>query len=167
MISPASTPKTLKPTTGVNEGFHEDSGFGKRSGSLYRAERDFRQAIRHATLVGLRFIQTDPSKLGVREQAERHFPSGGNAMTAQDIVVDDVEVIFGDVREVRAPGALAHCPDIGRGGFQALIHFDIPTVGGFDASEVQANTVGVGRATRRDQKIGAFQDQFRAVAAGA
>ena len=87
-------------------------------------------------------------------------------MAAQDIVVHDAEVVFGDVGEVRAAGTVARGPDIGRCCFQALIHFYVSAVGGFHSGQVQANAGGVGRAPGGDEQMRAFQDEFRAVALG-
>src|SRR6266446_4528780 len=72
-------------THAVNESFHKTPGLGKRSGSQYRDERNFRQAIGNASLFGLRFAQTNPGKLGIGEHAEGHLTPGGYAMAPQDI----------------------------------------------------------------------------------
>src|SRR5208337_2263154 len=89
---------------GFDEGFHEASGFGKRSGSQDCGQRDFGESIGNTTLVRLRFAQTDAGELGVREHAEWHLPSGGHTMAAEDIIAHDAEVIEGNMSEMRAAG---------------------------------------------------------------
>src|SRR5262245_26378274 len=104
----------------VNQGLHETTGLGKGSGSQYGQERDFRQSIRNATPVGFSFTKSNASKFGVSENAEGHLAVGCYAMSAQDIVVHDVEVIFRDVCKVWASGTFSGGPNIGCRGFQAF-----------------------------------------------
>ena len=81
-------------------------------------------------------------------------------MAAQDIIAHDAEVIEGNMGEMRAASTVTHRPDIGRRCFKALVDLHVTAVGGFHSGLSQANTIRVGRATRRGQKMRAFQDGF-------
>src|SRR6266853_3397344 len=126
-----------------DEGFHEASGLGKRSGSQYRDERDFGDSIGNTTLVRLHFAQTDAGELGVREHAERHLPSGGHAMATQDIIAHGAEVIEGYMCEMRAASTVTHRPDIRRRCFKAFVDLHVTVVGRFHSGLSQANTIRV------------------------
>ena len=64
-------------------------------------------------LLGLRFIKTDPGKLGVGEHAERHLSSGRHSMTTRQVVPHNSEVIEDNMGKVRAASAISDRPDTG------------------------------------------------------
>src|SRR5207249_12139034 len=129
---------------GINEGFHEAARLGKCLSAEDCNHRSLRQSVGNAALLRFRLAQTDAGKLRVREHAKRHLPGGGRAMSAKNIVMHDVEIIFRDMSEMRAASTLTCRPDAGRGGLQPLIHLHVAAVGCFHACQVQTNTVSVG-----------------------
>src|SRR5207247_7139233 len=99
---------------GINEGFHEAARLGKCLSTEYCNHRSLRQSVSDAALLRFRLTQADAGKLRVREHAKRHLPGGGRAMSAKNIVMHHVEIIFRDVREMRAAGTFSRGPTIGR-----------------------------------------------------
>ncbi len=77
-------------------------------------------------------------------------------MAAVEIIVDDAEIVFRSVREIRATGALSGGPHIGRGGFQAIVHSDVAVVADFDSRSLEANSHSVWRASKSNENIGPF-----------
>src|SRR5207249_11878876 len=141
---------------GINEGFHEAARLGKCLSAEDCNHRSLRQSVGDAALLRFRLAQTDAGKLRVREHAKRHLPGGGRAMSAKNIVMHDVEIIFRDVREMRAAGTFARGPNIGRCCLEAFADFYVPMPGCFHACQLQANAMGVGSAARRYQDMGTF-----------
>src|SRR5688572_3979653 len=58
--------------------------------------------------------------------------------------------------ELRAAGAVAHCPDVRRRGLEALVHLDVAAFAGFNARDVEPDVRRVGYAARRDQQVAAL-----------
>ena len=77
-----------------------------------------------------------------------------------EVVADGAEVVEGDVGEVGGPGAVAHGPDAGDGGFEAVVDADVSAWGGLDSGEVEAHVLGVGAAAGGDEEVCAFDDGF-------
>src|SRR5437588_4915336 len=91
---------------GINEGFHEAARIGKCLSTEDCNHRSLRQPVGAAALLRFGLAQTDARELRVCEHAERHLPSGGHAVAAKNIVMHNVEVIFGDMCKMRAAGTL-------------------------------------------------------------
>src|SRR5258705_5892074 len=62
--------------------------------------------------------------------------------------------------ELWAPGAFSDRPDTGRGRLEAIVDGDVATRVQLDAGHVQADRGGIGRASRRDQDVAAFDGPF-------
>ena len=96
--------------------------------------------------------QADPGQFGVREQARGHQATGRRAVDAGEVVADHADVVVGDVCELGAAGAIAHCPHAGGRRPQPVIDLDEAPVVSFDPGGLQADAVGVrGPATRNQQ----------------
>src|SRR5262249_41191164 len=78
------------------------------------------------------------------------------ALSSGHVVPDDPKVIAGDVRELRAAGAVPHGPDVGRSGLQPFIDANIAASVQLDPGLLEADSLGVWNATRRDQNVAAF-----------
>ena len=75
-----------------------------------------------------------PPKLRIGEDAVRYEPIfGGEIFFFDQIAVDDLKIVVRNVRESRAPIAIAERPDAGNVCFQAAIHFDKTIFIGFNA----------------------------------
>ena len=72
----------------------------------------------------------------------------------------DAEIVISCMRKLRAAGAIAHRPDIGRGRPQPLVDLDIAVLVEFDASLLESDSAGVRHPARSDEKIGAFDNAF-------
>ena len=79
----------------------------------------------HISLLCFAFAQSDVSERRLGKHALRNQPPARAAVGARQIVPDDSKVVDGDVRELRAAGALPDRPDVGRGRLQPLIDADI------------------------------------------
>ena len=77
------------------------------------------------------------------------FPSG-------QIVPNDPEIVERHMRELRAAGALADRPDIGRARFQPFVDRDVATTVQSDAGHVEPDPGGVGNAPGRRQDVAAL-----------
>src|SRR5882724_5083726 len=62
--------------------------------------------------------------------------------------------------ELWASGAFPDRPDIGRGRLEAIVDGDVATRIQLDAGHVQSDCGGIGRASRRDQDVAAFEGPF-------
>src|SRR5262245_29024499 len=117
MTSPASAPIMVKP----------------RMRSLSRPTIVFMKpcfssvaSVRKTALIGslatrVAFAQSHVRELRVGEHAVRHQAIARAARSPGQVVPDNPEVIAGNVRELRAAGAIPHGPDFGRGGFQPVV----------------------------------------------
>ena len=63
---------------------------------------------------------------------------------------------IGYVRELRAAGAFADRPDVGRARLQPLVDADVAARVQLDAGLVEADAGGVGNAPGRDQDVAAL-----------
>src|SRR3981081_3344249 len=73
------------------------------------------------------------------------------------------EIVDADVRERRAPCALADRPDAGRGGLQPLVDLDVSPVGELNAGQFQAESVGVRIAACADQHMPTVSDFLNSI----
>ena len=139
----------------VDERLHEAARLGDRPRPQHGAHRQLRDAHLDAAAPGLAFVQADPRERRVREQAEGDEPVARGAIAPGQIVPDDAKVVEGDVGELRAAGALADRPDIGRARLQPVVDRDVAPRVQLDAGHLQPDPGGVGRASRRDQDVAA------------
>ena len=77
-------------------------------------------------------------------------------MAAGDVIAHDAEIIEGDMRKVRAAGAIARRPNAGDGGLQAFVDFHVAARSRFDAGQFQV--ICVGRPAAGDQEMGALEN---------
>ena len=59
------------------------------------------------------------------QAAERDQAILGGPLPAVQVLVDDAEIIEGDVGELRTARAIAHCPDIRSAGLQPFVNLDV------------------------------------------
>jgi hypothetical protein len=71
--------------------------------------------------------------------------------------VNDAEIIFCDMGELRAARAVTHRPDVFGGRPQSFVHSDIAMLIHLHFSQLKAEPVRVRPATRRYQKVGNFE----------
>ncbi len=83
-------------------------------------------------------------------------------MPSLQVVAHHAEVIEGDVREVRASGAIAERPDVCRSSLQAFVNFDVAVRTQLDSGDIEADGLSVWHAADCDQKIGRFDDALAA-----
>ena len=130
---------------------------GDRPRPQHGAHRQRGDAHLDPAAAGLALVQADPGERRVGEQAEGDEPVARGATPAGQIVPDDPKVVEGDVGELGAAGALAHRPDIGRRGLQAVVDGDIATRVDLDAGHVQTDPCRIRRAARRHQEVAAVE----------
>ena len=135
----------------LDERLEEPSCLGNRPGPQDAVHGDLGQAVLHAPLAGLTFAQPDPGQLRIGEQAERHLAAGRHAIPAGKVIEQHSKVVMTNVREVRAPGAVAPRPDVLGCRLQPLIDPDVPVLVGLDARLVEADAVGVRACVPRQQ----------------
>ncbi len=85
-------------------------------------------------MLGFRLVHSHASEFWVEEHAVRYQPASRCALTAVQVVPHYSEVVKRDVRELRAPGALAHCPYIRSSRLQSLVDLYICTLIQLDSS---------------------------------
>ena len=102
------------------------------------------------------FVQPDPSERRVREHAVGNQPVARTAAHSGQIVPNDPEIVERHVRELRAAGALADRPDIGRTCFQPFIDRDVAATVQRDTGHVEPDPRGVGNAPGRRQNVAAL-----------
>ncbi len=74
----------------------------------------------------------------------------------------DAVIIETDVCELWTARAIAHRPDLFRGGFQPLISFDVTALVELNAGLIQTDSVAVCLAAGRDEKIRALDSAIAA-----
>src|SRR5262249_15340326 len=106
--------------------------------------------------------KADVGELGVSEGAEGDLAACGGAVGSGQIVADGAKVVKGDMGEVGGAGAIAHRPDAGYGGLQAVVDLNVAVRGGFDSNHFEAKFSGIGGAARGDKEVGALDSGFAA-----
>ena len=75
------------------------------------------------------------------------------AVPSIQIRVNDVKVVLGHVRKIRAPGGLSHRPNIRRGRFQAIVHWYVPSLSDFNSRLFQPDSLGIRDTAKRSQNV--------------
>ena len=121
----------------VDQRLHEPARLSGRPSAkdLVHWHRD--DAQRHTTAPPLDLVQSDVRQRRVGEHAERDQTPARRARFAREVVPNDAKVVFGDVRELRASGALADGPYIGRAGLQPLVDCDVAARVELDPGDVE------------------------------
>src|SRR6266852_2016823 len=144
----------------INQHLYKSTRFANRNGSKYTGHRHLGQAICDAPRLRFRFVQTLSRQFWIGEHAERYEPIAGRAAAAVQVVADDSKVVECDVRELRAPGAIAHGPNARCRRLQPLVHFDVAACVEFDSRPFEPDSLRVRRSPRRNQQVGAFDRLF-------
>src|SRR4029077_13575047 len=93
----------------------------------------------------------------IGEKTERYQAVVRASRATVEVGVNDTEVVFRDMRELRAACTLAQSPDARRRGFEAFIHLNVSTgVQGY-AGFVQPDVLRIGNPARGDKDIAPFQ----------
>ena len=142
--------------TFADQRLHETLSFVGRLRSQHRAHRQPRDARGDAVALRIAFAQSDPGEGRVGEHAIGNQPIARAACRAGQIVPDDPEVVDGCVRELGAPGAFPHGPDVGRTRLQPLVDANIAPTVQLNAGLLEPEPGGVRRAPRRDQDVAAL-----------
>jgi hypothetical protein len=104
-------------------------------------------------LTGLALTQPDTGQLLVGEQAERRLPPGRHPVPTREIGQYDAEVVFADMSDVRATGAVAHRPDSLGHRLEPLVDLDVPFLVCLDPGFFQTDAVGILRAPPGDEQV--------------
>lgn len=116
--------------------------------------------------MGRQHVAADPRERRINEHTIGHEPAHLGTVPASQVVPDDAKVVERDVGELRAAGALADGPRVGRGGLEPLIHANVAAVGQFDPVLFETDASRVRRAARRNQDVGTLEIFLRAAAIG-
>src|SRR5580704_11831334 len=143
-----------------NESLQEASGLGESSGAKVGEHRDFGEAVGDPLFLRLILRQADVSQLGVDEDAGGDLTACGGAVSSGEVVPYGAEVVEGDVGEERRAGAVAHGPDAGEGGLEAVVDLDVTGRGGFDSDCFETHVFCVGCSTGGDEDVGALDSGF-------
>src|SRR5262249_13725230 len=109
----------------------------------------------------LRLAQADARQFGVGEQAEGHETARRHTVDAGEVVADHADIVVGDMCEMGAAGAIAHCPHAGGRGPQPAIDLDEAPVVPFDPGGLQADAVGVRGPAGRNQEVRSLDHAVR------
>src|SRR5271166_696162 len=149
MTSPASEPvivsdEYLHKALSVVRGFRAQNG-------THRQPRDARD---QPSALCLALAHPDMGKGRVGEHAIGNQPIARAAVPSGQVVPDDAKIIDRGMRELRAAGAFADRPDIGRGRLQLLVDADVTASVQLDAGLLEPDLGVVRKAPRRDQDVG-------------
>ena len=97
---------------------------------------------------------------GICEHAVGNQPVARASLPSGQIVPNDAEVVLGYVGELRAAGAFAERPDVGRARLQPLVDANVAAAVQLDAGLVEPDAGGVRNTTRRDQDVAALDILF-------
>jgi hypothetical protein len=120
------------------------------------AHRQPRDAHAHTLVLCLAFAQSDPSQWRLGEHAIGHQTAARAAVGTGQIVPGDPKIVDRDVSKLRAAGALADRPDIGRRRLQPVIDTDIAVCVQLDAGFLKPDAGGIGNAPCRGQDVAAL-----------
>jgi hypothetical protein len=122
----------------------------------HRTHRQARDAGDDTLTFRFALVQSDACERRIGEHAERNQPVARAAVSAGQIVPNNPKVVFGHVGELRAAGAFADGPNVGRGRFQSIIHTNIAATVQLDPNFLKADAGGVGNTSGRDQDVAAL-----------
>src|SRR5947207_6941291 len=109
----------------TDERFHGASSFVSRMCSQHHADWQPSDARGDALSFCVPLAQSHACQRGIREHAEWNQPTARAALASSQIVPDDLKVIDGYVRELRASGAFPDGPDAGGACFQPVVDSNI------------------------------------------
>jgi len=138
---------------GVDQRFHKSVQFIDRTRSQDGGNGQSGDANGDAALCRFLFGEADMCDLRIGEQAGRNNSVSRGPFSTSEIVADDSEIVEGNVRKLRAPGAFADRPDIWSGCFQAIIHLQVTELIQLDAGQIQSDSGGIGNTSGRDKDI--------------
>src|SRR5580698_7986463 len=104
----------------------------------------------------LSFSQSNPRKLWVREEAERHLSPGRCTVPPCHVFAHNTKVVEGNMREQRAAGTVSHSPDVRHARLHPFIHLDVSIRRQLNTSLFQTNSGGIRRAPRRNENVTAL-----------
>src|SRR6266851_3560945 len=145
-----------------NQRLHDAARLGNRFRTEYFGHRQLRHAILHAVATRFELVLTDSRQFRVGEHAKGNQAIAVGAIAAAQVRVHDVVVIETDVCELWTARAIAHRPDVFRGGFQPLISPDVTALVELNAGFIETDSVAVCLAAGRDEKIGALDSAISA-----
>ena len=122
------------------------------------------ESVRDSATLRLRLVQTDASQLRISEETEGLQAARGNAADAGEVVADHAEVVVGDVRKMRAAGAVAHSPYARRRGPESLVDLDEAPFIQFHTGGVQAYTFSIRDPAAGDKEVRTVDYLLRRVA---
>src|SRR5262245_22671706 len=96
-------------------------------------------------------------QLGIGEEHIRNDAAARRSTAALEIGEHDAEVIFASMCELKAPGALASGPNIGRCGLQSVVDADVAARIDFNSCSVEIESIRVRCSAGCNENVGGFQ----------
>src|ERR1700730_16970684 len=144
------------------EYLHEAARLGDRFGAQHFGHRQLRHPIYDAVATGFDFILSDTRQFRIGEHAEGDQAIALGAIAAAQVRVHDAVIIETDVCELWTARAIAHRPDVFRGGFQPVVGLDVTALVELNAGFIETDSIAVCLAAGRDEKIRALDSAIAA-----
>src|SRR5262249_34275023 len=142
--------------TAIDNGLHEALCFAGRLRPQHLARPQPRDAGEDTLTFRVTFAQSHVGEWRIGEHAIWNQPIARAAVPTGQIVPDDLKVVAGDMRELRATGTFPERPDLGRTRLQPLIHANVAATVQLNASLLKPDPGGVRNTPHRDQNIAAL-----------
>jgi hypothetical protein len=140
---------------GIDDELHETGGFAALDGAGDVGHGTFSDFQLEAFGAGFFFGEADAAELRIGKNTVGYEAVFCGQMLAFDeIAVDDLKIVVGDMREGGAAFAIAEGPEAGDIGFEAGIYVDKAALVGFNAGFVKIEVGGVRTAAGGDQEMG-------------
>src|ERR1700691_3876944 len=136
-----------------NEYFHEAARFGDRFRAQYFGHWQLRDAVLDAVSTRFELVFPDTRQFRIGEHAKGNQAVALGASAAAQVCMHDTVIIETDVRELRTTCAIAHSPDVFRGGFHQVVGLDVTVLVELNAGLVETDSVAVRLDASRDEKI--------------
>ncbi len=140
----------------INNELHQARGFAALDGTRHTRHWAFPNLQFVAFRARFLFRYADDAELRIRENAIRHDAVFNREIFSfNEIAVNNLKIVVGNVREGRTSLAISQRPDAGNICFEAAIHFDKSIFVRDDAGFVEAEVACVWTATSGSQEMGA------------
>src|SRR5215510_1113459 len=140
----------------THKSLHEALSFSGCLRPQHNVRRQFRDAHGDALALRFAFSQSHVRKWRVREHAVWNQPVARAALPAGQIVLNDLKVVGGYVRELWAAGAFPDGPHLGGARLQPLVNANVAATVQLNTGLLKPDPSGVGNAPRRDQNVAAL-----------
>src|SRR5437667_6096573 len=139
---------------GIHDNLHQARGLVALDGSRHGAHGRVADLELVSFLPRFLFRHSNSTELGIGENRIGHNSVvDGQALAFDQVPVDDLEVVVGDVSEGGTALDVAQGPDARDVRLQAAIDLDEPALVGLDSCLVQVQLVGAGLPSGSDQQV--------------